>query len=67
MHSLFLVHFVNLYMFRAYLGPASGITCTTALYKNWYLLFFLDDCCPRWVGIQSKQIRPKLAQVDKIY
>jgi len=27
MHNLFLVHFVNLYMFRAYLGPSSG--CTT--------------------------------------
>jgi len=23
MHNLFLVHFVNLYMFRAYLGPSS--------------------------------------------
>ena len=26
MHSLFLVYFVNLYMFRAYLGPSSGGT-----------------------------------------
>ena len=24
MHNLFLVYFVNLYMFRAYLGPSSG-------------------------------------------
>ena len=26
MHKLFLVHFVNLYIFRAYLGPSSGGT-----------------------------------------
>jgi len=24
MHNLFLVYFVNLYMFRMYLGPSSG-------------------------------------------
>jgi len=31
MHKLFLVYFVNLYMFRAYLGPSSGqmtVCCT---------------------------------------
>jgi len=26
MHNLFLVYFVNLYMFRMYLGPSSGGT-----------------------------------------
>jgi len=26
MHTLFLVYFVNLYMFRTYLGPSSGGT-----------------------------------------
>ena len=26
MHNLFLVYFVNFYMFRAYLGPSSGGT-----------------------------------------
>ena len=26
MHNLYLVYFVNLYMFRAYLGPSSGGT-----------------------------------------
>jgi hypothetical protein len=26
MHNLFLVYFVNLYMFRVYLGPSSGGT-----------------------------------------
>jgi len=27
MHNLFLVYFVNLYMFRAYLGPSSVVCC----------------------------------------
>jgi hypothetical protein len=33
MHNLFLVHFVNFYMFRAYLGPSSGsrIVCIQQL------------------------------------
>jgi len=26
MHNLFLVYFINLYMFKAYLGPSSGGT-----------------------------------------
>jgi len=42
MHNLFLVYFVNLYTFRAYLDPSSG--GATLVYKNWYLLTFLDDC-----------------------
>jgi hypothetical protein len=29
---------------------------TTVVYNNWYLLFFLDDCCPGWTGIQSNPI-----------
>jgi hypothetical protein len=30
MHKLFLVYFINIYMFQAYLGPSSGgtIVCT---------------------------------------
>jgi hypothetical protein len=42
MHNLFLVYFVNLNMFRAHLGPSSGVQPYD--YNNWYLLFFLDDC-----------------------
>jgi len=38
MHNLFLVNFVNLYMFRVYLGPSSG--GSTYVYNSWYLLFF---------------------------
>jgi len=47
MHNLFLVYFVNLYMFRAYLGPSSG--GKAYVYNNWYLLFFLDDCLLSWL------------------
>jgi len=47
LHNLFLVYFVNLYMFRAYLGPSSG--GKPYAYKNWYLLFFLDDCLLSWL------------------
>ena len=51
MHNLFLVYFVNLYMFRAYLGPSSG--GTTYVYNNWCLLLFLDDCLLYWLGWNS--------------
>ena len=47
MHDLFLVHFVNLYMFRAYLGPSSGGT-TVCIQQ---LVFFLNGCllsCLDW-------------------
>jgi len=44
MYNLFLVHLVNLYKFRAYLGPSSG--GKPYVYNKWYLLFFLDDCLP---------------------
>jgi hypothetical protein len=53
MHNLFLVYFVNLYMFRAYLGPSSG--GTTVCVQQLYLLFCLDDCLMSWLDVQSKQ------------
>ena len=40
MHNLFLVYFVSLYMFRAYLGPSSG--GKPYVHNIWYLLLFLD-------------------------
>jgi len=43
MHNLFLVHFVNLYMFRAYLVPSSGGTAVRIQQLVLYLLFLLDD------------------------
>jgi hypothetical protein len=49
MHNLFLVYFVNLYMFRAYLGSSSGGTVQLYVYNNWYLLFLLDDCLLSWL------------------
>jgi hypothetical protein len=42
MHNLFLVYFINLYMFRAYLGPSSS--GTTVCIQQLILMFFLDDC-----------------------
>ena len=46
-HNLFLVYFVNLYTFRAYLGPSRG--GKPYVYNNWYLQFFLDDCLLSWL------------------
>ena len=45
MHSLFLVYFVNLYMFWALSRPIIR-KYNRIVYNNGYLLFFLDDCCP---------------------
>jgi hypothetical protein len=41
MHNLFLVYFVNLYMFRAYLGPSSG--GTTVYTQQLILIILLYD------------------------
>jgi len=49
MHNLFLVDFVYLYMFRAYLYPSST-TVQPYVYNSWYLLLFLDYCFPSWIG-----------------
>jgi len=52
MHNLFSVYFVNLYMFRAYLGPSSGGT-TVCIQQ----LVFIILCCRGWIGtpIESAQ------------
>ena len=42
MHKLFLVYFVNLYMFRVYLGPSRG--GTTVCIQHLVILILLDDC-----------------------
>ena len=44
MHNLFLVHFFNLYMFRAYLGPSSGGT-TVCIQQLVLIILF------RWLSI----------------
>jgi hypothetical protein len=59
MHNLFLVYFVNLYMFRAYLGPSSGSTTVCTVYNNWYLFFFSVDyllvgSITGWIGTKNK-------------
>ena len=56
MHNLCLVYFVNLYLFRAYLGPSSG--STTVCIQQMVLILFrwlsvvlvgLAVCCPGWI------------------
>jgi hypothetical protein len=42
MHNLFLVYFVNLYMFRAYLGPSSGST-TVSIQQLVLSILFRDS------------------------
>jgi len=46
MHNLFLVYLVNLYMFRAYLGPSSG--GTTVCIQQLVLIILLDNCLSSW-------------------
>jgi len=51
MHNLFLEYFVNLYTFRAYLGPSSG--GTTVCTQQLVLIILLDDGCPIQPGQQT--------------
>jgi len=44
MHKLFLIYFVNLYMFWAYLGPSSGGT-VQPMYTTTGTV-----CCAGWIG-----------------
>jgi len=44
MHNLLLVYFVNLYMFRAYLGPSSG--GTTVRIQHLVLIILV-----RWLSV----------------
>jgi hypothetical protein len=77
MHNLFLVYFVNLYMFRTYLGPSSGGTtvCIQQLiliilfrwllsWLDWIILF-------RWlsvflVGLDSNSARTTDSHLKRI-
>jgi len=47
MHNIFLVYFVNLYIFRAYLGPSSGGTAVCT--QQPVLIIRLDDCLLSWL------------------
>ena len=47
MHNLFLVYFVNLHMFRAYLDPSSG--GKTVCIQHLVLIILLDDCLLFWM------------------
>jgi len=63
MHNLFSVYFVNLYMFRAYLGPPSGGT-NVCIEQSVLIILF------RWlsvvlVGFQSKQNNRQSSKKNK--
>jgi len=47
-HNLFLVYFVNLYMFREYLGPSSGGTTLFVQLVLIILFRWMLDCCTSW-------------------
>jgi hypothetical protein len=47
MHKLFLVYFINLYMFRAYLSPSSG--CTTVCIQQLVIIVLFDEYRPGWI------------------
>jgi len=53
MHNLFLVYFVKLYMFRAYLGPSSG--GTTVCIQQLVLFFLFGRLSVVLIGFQSNQ------------
>jgi hypothetical protein len=66
MHNLFLVYFVNLYMFRA----AHQQEVQPYVYNSWYVLFFLDDCLLSWLDwngthFQSNQDNRQLSKKNK--
>jgi len=68
MHNLSSVYFVkHLYLFRAYLYPF--FMRYTYVYKNWYLLFFLDVCLSVVLaGFQPSQDNRQTDRgVDEIY
>ena len=50
MHNLFLVYFVNLYLFRAYLGPSSG--ATTVCIQQWVLFILFRRLSVVLVGLE---------------
>jgi len=52
MRNLFLVYFVNLYMFRAYLGPSSG--GTTVCIQQLELIILFRRISVVLVGVELK-------------
>jgi len=55
MHNLLLVYFVNLYMFRAYLGPSSG--GTTICIQQLVLIILFRWLSVVLVGLESNPTR----------
>ena len=64
MHNLFLVYFVNLYMFRPYLGPSSG--GTTVCMQQLVIIILLGDSLLSWldwIPIQQQQRVPTVVYI----
>jgi len=59
MHNLLSVYFVNLYMFRAYLGPSSGST-TVCIQQLALIILF------RWLFVVLVGLDSNI-EVDEIY
>jgi len=55
MHNLFLVYFVNLYMFQAYLGPSSG--GTNARLQQFVLIVLFRSLSVVLVGLEQLEIQ----------
>ena len=64
MHNLFLVYFVNLYMFRPYLGPSSG--GTTVCIQKLVLIFLFKWLSLVVVGLESNPTRTKDSHLKRI-
>jgi hypothetical protein len=62
MHNLFSVYYVNLYMFRAYLGPSSG--GTTVCIQQLVLIILFRRLSVALVGLEQSN---QGSQVDKVY
>ena len=63
MHSLFLVYFISLYMFRLYLCPSSG--GTTVCIQILVLIVLLDECLFCWLDWNQFQSNQNNRQSSK--
>jgi hypothetical protein len=64
MHNLFVVYFVNLYMFRAYLGPSSG--GTTVCIQQLVLIILFRGLSVVLVGLNSYSTRTTDSHTKRI-
>jgi len=65
MHNLFLAYFINLYIFRAYLGPSSGGT-TVCIQQLVLIIFFKMTDSVVLVGLGSNPTRTTDSHLKRI-